>query len=126
MANWTPESFIGQVFKTIGKHVPPPAGVSSPALWGSRSFVTDLFGATASQVDTASRHFVFRYRSAEHMLEVFRSYYGPVLKAFSALDASQQPVLAEDLVGLMNKFNRAPGKSMVVPSEYLEIVITRR
>ena len=126
MANWTPESFIGQVFKTIGKHVPPPAGVSSPALWGSRSFVTDLFGATASQVDTVSRHFVFRYRSAEHMLEVFRSYYGPVLKAFAALDASQQQVLAEDLVALMNKFNRAPGKSMVVPSEYLEIVITRR
>lgn len=126
MANWTPESFIGQVFKTIGKHVPPPAGVSSPALWGSRSFVTDLFGATASQVDTVSRHFVFRYRSAEHMLEVFRSYYGPVLKAFAALDASQQQVLAEDLVALMNKFNRAPGTSMVVPSEYLEIVITRR
>ena len=126
MANWTPESFIGQVFKTIGKYVPPPAGVSSPALWGSRSFITDLFGATASQVDTVSRHFLFRYRSAEHMLEVFRSYYGPVLKAFAALDESRQPMLAEDLMGLMNKFNRAPGSSMVIPSEYLEIVITRR
>ncbi|MEJ8856290.1 methyltransferase domain-containing protein [Variovorax robiniae] len=125
MANWTPTGFIGQVFKTIGKHVPPPAGVSSPALWGSRSHVVDWFGAAAAQVETQSREFNFRYRSPEHMLEVFRSYYGPMLKAFGALDAPGQDALAEDLVALMKQFSRKGSQTLVIPSEYLEVVVTR-
>jgi ubiquinone/menaquinone biosynthesis C-methylase UbiE len=90
MANWTPEGFIGQLFKTVGKHVPPPAGVSSPALWGSRGRIAELF-EPAAHVAAETRQFVFRYRSPEHWLEVFRGYYGPVLKAFAALDAGGQP-----------------------------------
>jgi SAM-dependent methyltransferase len=126
MANWTPEGFIGQLFKTIGKHVPPPAGVESPALWGTRQRIQDLFGAQAARIEVESRHFAFRYRSPAHWLEIFRNYYGPVLKAFAALDAAKQPALADDLIALIAKFNRAKDGSMVAPSEYLEVVITKK
>lgn len=126
MANWTPEGFIGQVFKTIGKHVPPPAGVQSPALWGARGRIAELFEESAKSIVIEKRHFNFRYRSAEHMLEVFRSYYGPILKAFAALDADGQHRLAADFLALMNQFNKAGDASLVLPSEYLEIVVTRR
>jgi ubiquinone/menaquinone biosynthesis C-methylase UbiE len=125
LANWTPAGFIGQLFKTIGKYVPPAAGVRSPALWGTRERLTELFGAHAT-VESVQRNFVFRYRSPQHWLEVFRTYYGPVLKAFAALDPAGQHALAGDLIALIGQFNRSGDATMVVPSEYLEIVITRR
>jgi len=126
MANWTPDGFIGQLFKTIGKHVPPPAGVESPALWGNRQRIQDLFGAQAAKIEVESRHFTFRYRSPAHFVEIFKTYYGPVLKAFAALEPAKQPALADDLMGLIARFNRAKDATMVVPSEYLEVVITKK
>ena len=96
LANWTPEGFIGQLFKTIGKHVPPPAGARSPALWGTRARLAELFEPHAPSIESAQRHFVFRYRSPEHWLEVFRTYYGPVLKAFAALAPPAQAALERD------------------------------
>ena len=126
LANWTPESFIGQLFKTIGRHVPPPAGIESPAMWGNRQRIQDLFGAQAAMVVVEPRHFTFRYRSPDHMVDIFKTYYGPVLKAFAALDASKQPALADDLMSLIGKFNRAKDGTMVTPSEYLEVVITKK
>jgi ubiquinone/menaquinone biosynthesis C-methylase UbiE len=126
LANWTPEGFIGQLFKTLGKHLPPPAGVKSPALWGTRTRIEELFGAAAASVRAEPAQFVFRYRSPEHWLQVFRSYYGPLLKAFAALEAAAQAALSEELLALIGRFNRAGDGSMVVPAEYLEIVITRR
>jgi len=126
MANWTPEGFIGQLFKTIGKHVPPPAGIESPALWGTRQRIQDLFGAQAAKLEVEARHFAFRYRSPAHWLEIFKNYYGPVLKAFAALDAAKQPALADDLIALIVKFNRAKDGSMVALGEYLEVVITKK
>jgi ubiquinone/menaquinone biosynthesis C-methylase UbiE len=126
LANWTPEGFIGQVFKTLGKYLPPPAGVKSPALWGTEAWITEMFGACASNIRCERRHFMFRYRSPEHFLEVFKTYYGPVLKAFAALDATNQDALERDLLALIATLNRAEDGTMVVPSEYLEIVITRR
>ena len=125
LANWTPDGFIGQLFKTIGKHLPPPAGVKSPALWGTSARLADLFGPAAS-IAIKERDFVFRYKSAQHWLDVFRTYYGPVLKAFEALPAQTQAVLAADLIALVGQFNRSGDNSMVVPSAYLEIVVTRR
>lgn len=126
MANWTPEGFIGQVFKTLGRRVPPPAGVTSPALWGSSPYIADLFGGREVRISAHTRQFMFRYRSPEHMLEIFRSYYGPILKAFAALDPEGQVGLADDLVALMKRFNRATsGGGLVIPSDYLEIVIAR-
>jgi ubiquinone/menaquinone biosynthesis C-methylase UbiE len=126
MANWTPDGFIGQLFKTIGQHVKPPAGIESPALWGTRARIDELFGAQASAIDVAPRQFAFRYRSPEHWLEIFRNFYGPVLKAFGALDDTTRPKLASDLLALVQRFNRAHDGTMVVPSDYLEIVITKR
>ena len=87
LANWTPDGFIGQLFKTIGKHMPPPAGAKSPALWGTRARIAELFEPHAPSIEAAQRNFVFRYRSPEHWLEVFKTYYGPLLKTFAALDA---------------------------------------
>ena len=125
LANWTPESFVGRLFKTIGKHVPPPAGAKSPALWGTRARLTELFEPHASSVASAQRHFVFRYRSAAHFIEVFKTYYGPVLKAFATLPSPEQSALEKDLQSLVAEFNRSGDGSMVAPSEYLEIIITR-
>jgi len=126
LANWTPEGFVGQLFRTIGKHVPPPAGARSPALWGTRARLAELFEPHAASIRAQPRNFVFRYRSPEHWLETFKSYYGPVLKAFAALQPAQQAVLDQELMELIERFNRSGDPSMVVPSEYLEVVITRR
>jgi ubiquinone/menaquinone biosynthesis C-methylase UbiE len=124
LANWTPESFIGQLFKTIGKHLPPPAGVASPALWGTRAHLDKMFDANGS-VAAQSRNFVFRYESPEHWLEIFRNYYGPMVKAFEALDAPAGAALETDINALLGKFNIAKDGTLVVPSEYLEVVVTR-
>ncbi|WP_291867199.1 class I SAM-dependent methyltransferase [Bradyrhizobium sp.] len=124
LANWTPASFIGQLFKTIGKHLPPPAGVQSPALWGTRAHLDHLFGPTGS-IETQSRNFVFRYESPEHWMEIFRNYYGPVVKAFEALDGAAADALETDINVLLDKFNTADDGTLVIPSQYLEVVITR-
>jgi ubiquinone/menaquinone biosynthesis C-methylase UbiE len=126
LANWTPDGFIGQLFKTIGKHMPPPAGVKSPALWGTGARITEFFGAQASSIQLEQRDFVFRYHSAQHWLDVFKSYYGPLLKTFGALDPEARTALTDDLFALIKRFNRSGDKTMVVPSEYLEVVVTRQ
>jgi len=126
LANWTPDGFIGQVFKTLGKYLPPPAGTRSPAMWGTRTRLSEMFEAGASSVKAESRIFNFRYRSADHFLDVFRTYYGPVLKAFAALDPAKQEELQDDLHALIVRMNRSGDRTMVVPSEYLEVVITKR
>ncbi len=126
LANWTPDGFIGQLFKTLGKHLPPPAGVKSPALWGTRARLNEMFGARASAITAEPRMFVFRYRSPQHWLDVFKTYYGPMLKAFGALDAIAQAALARDLLSLVDEFNRAKDGTVVVHAEYLEVVVTKR
>ena len=122
MANWTPESFIGQVFKTIGKHIPPMPGVRSPALWGTKARLEEMFGGQAG-IEATSRMYNFRYRSPAHWLEVFRTWYGPVYKAFEALPQPGKTALEEDFLALIARFNRAKDGTMVVPAEYLEVVI---
>ena len=126
LANWTPDGFIGHVFRTIGKYVPPPSGVKSPALWGTEQRLRELFGAGISELTITRRFFVFRYRSAQHWLDVFRTYYGPLLKAFAALDTEGQASLACELTELLQRFNQGGTDTLAVPSEYLEVVATRR
>jgi ubiquinone/menaquinone biosynthesis C-methylase UbiE len=125
LANWTPDGFIGHLFRTIGKYIPPPPGVKAPALWGAEQRLRELFGAGIAELTITRRFFVFRYRSAQHWLEVFRTYYGPVLKAFAALDAAGQAGLARDLTELLQRFNQGGTDTLAVPSEYLEVVATR-
>jgi len=126
LANWTPDGFIGQLFRVVGSHVPPPTGIASPAQWGTESYLSSLFGADAERIRAERRHFAFRYRSAAHWVQVFRDYYGPTHKAFAALDAPHAARLESDIVALLERMNVAGPGSLVVPAEYLEIVVTKR
>ena len=126
LANWTPEGFIGRLFKVVGAYVPPPAGLKSPALWGTESHIVELFGPKAAQIRCERRFFNFRYRSAAHWIEVFRDYYGPTHKAFAALDATGRVALERDIASLLDEMNTGGSTSLVVPGEYLEIVVTKR
>lgn len=126
MANWTPEGFLGDLFRTMGAHVAPPAGVQSPMLWGTEPRMVELFGPAASDIRCTRRMFNFRYASAAHFIDVFRTYYGPTHKAFLSLDETKQQRLQEDLTTVLEKHNVAGADSLVVPGEYLEVVITRQ
>jgi ubiquinone/menaquinone biosynthesis C-methylase UbiE len=124
LANWTPDGFIGELFKTIGKFVPPPAGLTSPAAWGTETRLVELFGPKAMHIHTTRKQFVFRYLSAEHWIDEFRSYYGPTHKAFAALDEQGQQALHAALLELLARHDRGQG-ALVVPADYLEVVIRR-
>jgi ubiquinone/menaquinone biosynthesis C-methylase UbiE len=126
MANWTPEGFIGRLFKVIGAHLPPPAQLKSPALWGTESHIVELFGSQAAQIHCERRIFNFRYRSAAHWVQVFRDFYGPTHKAFAALGEPAGTALERDITALLEQVNTAGAASLVAPGEYLEVVITRR
>lgn len=124
MANWTPEGFIGQLFKTLGKHIPPAPGVRSPALWGTGAGLEELFGGKVRSIEIAPRTFTFRYRSFDHFLDVFRTFYGPIHKAFIAL-GDQAPALEADLRDLQARFNTAGPDGFIVPADYAEVRIAR-
>ncbi|MGE5712578.1 MAG: class I SAM-dependent methyltransferase [Betaproteobacteria bacterium] len=126
LANWTPEGFIGRLFRIVGAYLPPPTGSKSPALWGTEPHIVELFGAQAVEIRTERKQFNFRYRSPAHWLQVFRQYYGPIHKAFAALDGARQEALEADIVRLLEELNIAGRSSLVVPGEYLEAVIIRR
>jgi SAM-dependent methyltransferase len=125
LANWTPDGFIGQLFKLIGKYVPPARGVKSPSFWGTQAGLDELFGNAAREIRVARREFVFRYRSPAHWVEVFRTYYGPMNKTLGALDPEQQAAFMQELLRLMESRNRSGDRSLVLPSEYLEVVVDR-
>jgi ubiquinone/menaquinone biosynthesis C-methylase UbiE len=126
MANWTPEGFVGQLFKTIGRHLPPPAGLKPPSLWGTEDYLRQLFSSEASAMHVERKLFNFRYASAAHMLQMLRDYYGPVHKAFAALGPDAGRALEQDMLQLLERLNTAGPDSLVLPGEYLEVVVTRR
>jgi len=124
LANWTPEGFIGQLFKVVGSFVPPPAGLRPAAAWGTETRLVELFGSKATDIKTERKICNFRYQSPEQWVDFFRTYYGPTLKAFEALDAAGQAALRAAMVKLANEWNRSTRGAMVVPGEYLEVVVT--
>jgi ubiquinone/menaquinone biosynthesis C-methylase UbiE len=124
LANWTPEGFIGQLFKVVGSFVPPPAGIRSPLAWGTETRLVQLFGPQASDIRTERRHYAFRYRSAAHWIEVFRAYYGPTHKAFETLDEAGRQKFHAALTELLEGANRGGSRALVIPGEYLEVVVT--
>jgi ubiquinone/menaquinone biosynthesis C-methylase UbiE len=126
LANWTPDGFIGALFKAIGKYIPAPTGMKSPALWGTVAHIVELFGKDASEIKTETRTFAFRYRSDDHWIETFKAYYGPLLKTFETLDGRSRDNLTRDLKTLIAQFNQARDGTVVVPSEYLQAVIQKR
>ncbi|NJD34469.1 MAG: class I SAM-dependent methyltransferase [Betaproteobacteria bacterium] len=125
LANWTPQGFIGRLFKVIGTHLPPPAGLRPPALWGTETHLVELFGTGAAAIHCERRHFNFRYRSPAHWLQVFRDFYGPTHRAFASLDADSGAALEHDIIRLLEEMNTADRDSLVIPSEYLEVVVER-
>ncbi|MEM6899072.1 MAG: class I SAM-dependent methyltransferase [Pseudomonadota bacterium] len=124
LANWTPNGFIGRLFRTLGGFVAPPAGVKSPALWGDEAWLNTSFSAARS-IAVRPKTFHFRYRSPEHFIEVFRELYGPVHKAFLSLDADGQAALTAALTELMAEFNAASDGSLSIHSEYAEVDISK-
>ncbi len=126
LANWTPGGFLGRMFKVLGQHVPPAPGLRSPMQWGTEARLRELFGDRISALEVHSRYFTFNYRSPQHFIEVFRTYYGPMNKTFGALESVKQEVLYRDLAGLLRDINIAGDAALAVPGEYLEIVAVRR
>ena len=124
LANWTPDSFVGELFKVMRSYLPSPAGVKSPALWGTEERLRELFSERLDSIAIERKQFMFRYQNAQHWLEVFRTFYGPMNKSFGALDSEKQQALSADLIAMAEKFNRASDGTLVAPSEYLEVVIT--
>ncbi|MDQ4069410.1 MAG: class I SAM-dependent methyltransferase [Actinomycetota bacterium] len=125
LANWTPSGFIGHVFKALGRYVSPPPGVRPPVAWGEEARLRQLFGNDVQSLAFHRRQFVFRYRSAEHWLETFRTYYGPMLKAFSTVDDAARAALERDLLAVANDHNTSSTGTLRVPSEYLEVVAVK-
>jgi ubiquinone/menaquinone biosynthesis C-methylase UbiE len=126
LVNWTPESFIGNMLRVVGKHVPPPPGIKPPPVWGTQERLQELLGEGVFSLETTSRSYVFRYPSAEYFVEYFRNYYGPTVRAFAALEADGQDALAHDLKELLGSRNISGDETLAVPSEYLEAVAVRR
>jgi ubiquinone/menaquinone biosynthesis C-methylase UbiE len=124
LANWTPEGYVGSMFKIIGQHVPPPAGVPSPLQWGKEDRVRELLGDRAD-VEITRKQFVFRYRTPVEFFETFITYYGPTVKAWAALDEAGRSSLRHELVNLAASSNRNDDGTFAATSDYLEIVATR-
>jgi ubiquinone/menaquinone biosynthesis C-methylase UbiE len=126
LANWVPDGYVGNMLRTVGKHVPPPAGVKPPTLWGTEDRLRELLGEEVSSIESRRRTYVFRYLSANHFIEQFRSYYGPVHKAFESLDEDGRDALENDLKELIGEWNISGDETVLLPSDYLEVVAVRR
>jgi ubiquinone/menaquinone biosynthesis C-methylase UbiE len=126
LASWTPDGFIGELFRTVAAHVPPPAGVPSPMLWGTETHLRGLFGEGICSLEVEERTFTFRFSSAQSFVDFFRRWYGPTLKAFAALEEPAREALEADLIALANRFDRLGTDAIAIPATYTEAVATRR
>jgi SAM-dependent methyltransferase len=125
LATWTPDGFIGEMLKVVAAHVPPPPGVASPLLWGSRPYLSGLFGDSIDWLDCTERTFTFRFRSAEAFVDYFRTYYGPTLKAFEAVGGGGADALFADLVDLVRRHAGVRAGAVAIPATWLETVAVR-
>jgi len=125
MTNWIPDGFVGQFFDLVTRFAPPPAAVRSPLEWGTETRLVELFGPNATDIRTARRTYMFRFRSAEHWIAFFREHFGPTVKAFAGLDEARQRELHDALLTLAGRWNRAGNRSLVIPGDYLEVVLAR-
>ena len=125
MANWTPESFAGDLFKIVAKHVPPPPGMTPPTVWGTEDGLKNLLGDGVESVQINRHHYSLRYWSVDHFIDFHRTYFGLIKAAYEALDASAQERLTRDLVTAVTERNRSGNSAIVADSEYLEVVAIR-
>jgi SAM-dependent methyltransferase len=126
MANWTPDSFVGETNRIAARYVPPPPDLKPPLLWGTEARLRELFGDGITSLQATRRSFVFRFRSEQHWLDFHRSYLGPVRQVFESLDSTQQEQLSRDAIEVVRRFNRSGDETVVAPSDYLEVVAIRR
>jgi SAM-dependent methyltransferase len=127
LACWTPNGFIGETFRLFSRYLPPTPGLQPPVLWGDEAYQRDLFGEGAASVTAYPRTAIFRDRSAEENVEFFRTFYGPTLRAFEALPAEQRAELNDNLVALVQRYDRNAGTgSVAIAADYLETVIVRK
>jgi SAM-dependent methyltransferase len=126
LASWTPDGFIGELFRTVAAHVPPPAGVPSPMLWGTERHLRTLFGDGICSLELEERTFTFRFRSAQDFVDFFRTWYGPTLKAFAALEGAARDALEADLLALAHRHDRLDGGPVAIPSAYVEAIAIAR
>lgn len=124
MTNWTPDSMLGDIFRTIGAHVPPPPGLRPATQWGTEDRLRELFGDRIGSLRVRIRQFTFRFRSPDHMLDYYRTWFGPTKVAFGNLDADGRTRLAADLLAVYRKHNRATDGTVAAPSDYAEVVAT--
>jgi hypothetical protein len=126
LASWTPQGFVGELFRTVAGHVPPAAGVASPMLWGTEGYLRELFGGGIASLEVVERTFTFRFRSPDEFVEFFRTWYGPTVKAFAALDADGRGALRRDLVALARRYDRIGGADAIaIPATYTEAIAIR-
>jgi ubiquinone/menaquinone biosynthesis C-methylase UbiE len=125
LASWTPDGFIGELFRTVGAHVAPPSGVPAPMLWGTEAHLRKLFGEGIRSLDLTERTFTFRFPSAEHFVTFFRLWYGPTLKAFAALEGNARDALEADLVALAHRHDRLGTDAVAIPAAYTEAIAVR-
>jgi SAM-dependent methyltransferase len=126
LASWTPDGFIGDLFRTVARHVPPPAGVQSPMLWGTEGHLRELLGDHIESLEVTERIFTFRFGSAEEFVTFFRRWYGPTLKAFAALEGEARDALESDLVALARRYDRLGTDAVAIPAAYTEAVAITR
>ena len=126
LVSWTPDGFIGELFRTVGSHVPPPAGVPSPLLWGTEAHLRGLFGDGIASLEARERTYTWRFASPEEFVDFFRRWYGPTVKAFDALEGDARDALERDLVALARRHDRLGSGATAIPATYLEVAATRR
>ncbi|MFI7697915.1 methyltransferase domain-containing protein [Nonomuraea sp. NPDC049480] len=124
MVNWAPGSYVGELFATIGRYLPPPAGLRPPVLWGSEERLRELFGGEVT-ISAPRRRFLWRFPSPEHQAEFFATFYGPVTKALAALEADRADALRADMVEVVRRFNVSGDDTLVLRMDYLEVVIRK-
>jgi SAM-dependent methyltransferase len=125
MANWVGDGFVGEMFKTNAKHAPPPPGVNPPLLWGDEDRLRELFGDGISELRLERRTSVQRFRSIDHWLEIFRTYFGPTKVAFERVGSEGEAALEADLRDLLERSNRAGDRALVLESDYAQVIATR-
>ena len=125
MANWTPDGFWGKTFGLFAQYIPPPAGLRPPVQWGTETRLQDLFGDSIQSMEVSVRSALFRFRSSQHWIDVFSTYFGPLIRALQILQGEQREQFLHDLHGILRRFNRSGDDTLVVSADYLEVVMVK-
>jgi SAM-dependent methyltransferase len=125
MANWTPDGFWGQAFGLQARYIPPPPELRSPIEWGTEPRLRELFADAIGSLHITKRSALFRYRSSAHWIEVFSTYFGPVMRTLEALDEQRRRAYLADLDATLNRFNGSGDDTLMVSADYLEVVMTK-